>query len=471
MGRDGCICALLQCKDVMRARLKESSRVGGSDSSKRRFESASYALEIPPTLPRVNRAPWKNQKDPARFLVDAHHRNSLFEKKEQQPRDWKTLIFACSPATFFGLYFFIPPRPPPPPPPPLLRPNLHATIANMAAIIFGGAQPHPPLVQPIIFCGPGSNLYPLCTSTVTADVSQDAFPAEQVDLPKAMLPVFNRPMIAYALQQLLSAGLRHAIVFAPSEHHSTIAAALKSLILIPPTLVQSGKKNTSSTAAAAAAAAVEEASKYPNVSVSVGLNSTSAASSAPAGNSYLSANSFATSSVQSETVMRVDLLPLGPEDITNSKADSRISSSASKYKKLGTAGLISWLHSVGRLDKDPLILPVDLITQSISLTDIINSHISSVSQSPALTCLMYERGAGEGTGKEREKDGKSAPANPSLHTSTHADRGFGSIPLALRPAQALQRLRSYTLAHEQILVGRWRRSLHHAPTASPPGFR
>ncbi|SNX83603.1 related to GCD1 - gamma subunit of the translation initiation factor eIF2B [Melanopsichium pennsylvanicum] len=274
----------------------------------------------------------------------------------------------------------------------------------MAAISAGGAQSHASLVQPIIFCGPGSNLYPLCSNTVAPDDSKDSSQTAQNDLPKAMLPIFNRPMIAFALQQLLSAGLRHAIVFAPSEHHSTIAAALKSLILIPPTLVQSGKKHVSSAAAAAAAAAVEEASKYPNVSVSVGLNSTT--STAPAAtNSYLSGNAFTVSSIANETVMRVDLLPLGPDDAANSKTDSRISTAASKYKKLGTAGLVSWLHSIGRLDKDPLILPVDLITQPISLIDIINSHVSGVPHPPALTCLMYERGAGEGTGKEREKDG------------------------------------------------------------------
>ncbi|SPO25162.1 related to GCD1 - gamma subunit of the translation initiation factor eIF2B [Ustilago trichophora] len=276
----------------------------------------------------------------------------------------------------------------------------------MAALTAGGAQSHTRLVQPIIFCGPGSNLYPLCSNTVASDVNNDATQSAPNDLPKAMLPVFNRPMIAFALQQLLSAGIRHAIIFAPSEHHSTIAAALKSLILIPPTLIQSGKKNISSAAAAAAAAAVDEASKYPNVSVSVGLNSTSAASSGPpAGNPYLSGNDFAVSATQNEIMMRVDLLPLGPEDVTASKSDSRVSSAASKYKKLGTAGLISWLHSIGRLDKDPLILPVDLITQSFSLVNLIHGHVSGVPQPPALTCLMYERGAGEGTGKEREKDG------------------------------------------------------------------
>ncbi|KAJ9478684.1 Translation initiation factor eIF-2B subunit gamma [Pseudozyma hubeiensis] len=294
----------------------------------------------------------------------------------------------------------------------------------MAAIASGGSHLHPPLVQPIIFCGPGSNLYPLCSSTVAADATQDAHRSDLVDLPKAMLPVFNRPMIAYALQQLLSAGLRHAVVFAPSEHHSVIAAALKSLILIPPTLVQSGKK-LSSAAAAAAAAAVEEASKYPNVSVSVGLNS---ASTAPAASDpYLSGNSFAVSSTQNETVMRVDLLPLGPDDLVNPKSSSRVSSPASKYKKLGTAGLVSWLHSIGRLDKDPLVLPVDLITQSISLTDIINSHVSSAPESPALTCLIYERGAGEGTGKEREKDGPpklfSAYERPTSQTSSSSISG------------------------------------------------
>ncbi len=208
----------------------------------------------------------------------------------------------------------------------------------MASIASSGAQLHPPLVQPIIFCGPGSNLYPLCSNTVGADDSKDGPHTSQTDLPKAMLPVFNRPVIAFALQQLLSAGLRHAVVFAPSEHHSTIAAALRSLILIPPTLIQSGKK-VSSVAAAAAAAAVEEASKYPNITVSIGLNSTSSSSTAPsAANPYLSGNSFAVSSLQNETMMRVDLLPLGPDDVTSSKADSQASSAAGKYKKLGTAG-------------------------------------------------------------------------------------------------------------------------------------
>ncbi|EST05784.1 Bacterial transferase hexapeptide repeat [Kalmanozyma brasiliensis GHG001] len=296
------------------------------------------------------------------------------------------------------------------------------------ATVTSGAQWHPPLVQPIIFCGPGSNLYPLSTSTVAADASQDVQQSGKLDLPKAMLPVLNRPMIAFALQQLLSAGLRHAVVFAPSEHHSTLTAALKSLILIPPTLIQSGKKNVSSAAAAAAAAAVEEASKYPNVSVSVGLNSTSASSATPAaGNPYLAGSSFAVSSLQNETVMRVDLLPLGPDDITSSKSDSSAPTPASKYKRLGTAGLISWLHSVGRLDKDPLILPVDLITQSFSLTDIISSHVSGVPNSPALTCLMYERGAGEGTGKEREKDGPpklfSAYDRDPLQASSSSSHG------------------------------------------------
>jgi translation initiation factor eIF-2B subunit gamma len=40
------------------------------------------------------------------------------------------------------------------------------------------------------------------------------------------------------------------------------------------------------------------------------------------------------------------------------------------------------------------------------LTNIIDAHVSGVPHPPALTCLMYERGAGEGTGKEREKDGE-----------------------------------------------------------------
>lgn len=310
----------------------------------------------------------------------------------------------------------------------------------MASIAYGGAPAHPALVQPIIFCGPGANLYPLCSNTVGADLAGDAISSTQTDLPKAMLPIFNRPMIAFALQQLLSAGLRHAIVFAPSEHHSTIAAALKSLILIPPTLVQSGKKNVSSAAAAAAAAAVEEASRNPNVSVSVGLNSSSTAASAPAAsNPYLSANIFAASSVQNETVMRVDLLPLGPDDVSTASA-------ATKYKSLGTAGLISWLHSIGRLDKDPLILPVDLVSQSISLTNIIDAHVSGVPHPPALTCLMYERGAGEGTGKEREKDGECL----FLFGVSFLTQALTVVSCHRRPSQALHSIRSHLHPIRQV---------------------
>ncbi|PWZ01628.1 hypothetical protein BCV70DRAFT_199061 [Testicularia cyperi] len=291
-------------------------------------------------------------------------------------------------------------------------------MAALASVTASASHMHPSLVQPIIFCGPGSNLYPLCSTSNglgQLDLSHDAAPtaasaasaiSSVVDLPKAMLPILNRPMIAYPLQQLLSAGLRHAIVFAPSEHHQQIASVLKSLILIPPALVQAGKKSTSASAAAAAAAAVGEASRLPNISVSVGLNSApTQSSSASTAHPYMSANDFSVSSVQNETVMRVELLPLGPDDTMTSKRNADVNSATKKYKKLGTAGLLRWLHSVNRLDKDPLIVPLDFISQGVSLTSVVSSHVAGIPEPPALTCLMYERGAGEGTGKEREKDG------------------------------------------------------------------
>ncbi|EPQ29839.1 uncharacterized protein PFL1_02512 [Pseudozyma flocculosa PF-1] len=320
-----------------------------------------------------------------------------------------------------------------------------ATKFASAPTAAAPSNSHPPLLQPIVFCGHGNNLYPLCSSPTSADNLDSLNDAPSTNaLPKALLPILNRPMIAYPLQQILSAGLRHAIILAPSEQHHQIAAALKTVILVPPVAVAQGKKSS----AAAAAAAVHEASKHPNLSVTVGLSSAAPTSSSTITGTYLAgatipsvpATVASSSSLAADSaVMKIDLLPLGPDDVAPGKsADAGLAgpaSGAKRARKLGTAPLLSWLHSIGRLTRDPLIVPIDFIGQGVSLTTLINSHVAGVPESPAMTTLMYERGAGEGTGKEREKDGP-----PKLFTIYDRSPLASSSPSPSGSSHSLHRL-------------------------------
>lgn len=57
---------------------------------------------------------------------------------------------------------------------------------------------------------------------------------------------------------------------------------------------------------------------------------------------------------------------------------------------------------------DPLVLPVDLLSPSLPLRTLVDAYVSAQASAqgvPTLCCALYERNAGEGTGKEREKDG------------------------------------------------------------------
>lgn len=54
------------------------------------------------------------------------------------------------------------------------------------------------------------------------------------------------------------------------------------------------------------------------------------------------------------------------------------------------------------------MLPVDLLSPSLPLRTLIDAYVSAQASAqgvPTLCCALYERNAGEGTGKEREKDG------------------------------------------------------------------
>ncbi|KOS12767.1 hypothetical protein Malapachy_1398 [Malassezia pachydermatis] len=239
---------------------------------------------------------------------------------------------------------------------------------------------HAQRFQPVLFSDAGSNLYPLC------DMPHDT-------LPKALVPVLNRPVIAYPLQWLVTAGFRSCLLVAPVADHSALAAALRSLYLIPP-----GSSRDVEQAMSEAANIASSSSSEGNVAVTFGG---SAATTVPVGTGDLVEPSPMT------PVLNVELVAYGPKpgEAVRSLLDP---SSTVTRTRWGTAQLLYWLAATRQLDRDPLIVPVDLIAPHVPLTSFLSSHLGTDKATPTLSCLFYERGAGEGTGKERERDG---PAN------------------------------------------------------------
>ncbi|WFD27721.1 Translation initiation factor eIF-2B subunit gamma [Malassezia nana] len=233
--------------------------------------------------------------------------------------------------------------------------------------------------QPVIFSDGGSNLYPLC------DQPNDA-------LPKALVPVLNRPMIAYPLQWLVTAGFRSCLLVAPVADHSALAAALRSLYLVPPGASREAEAGVAQAAAVAASASTES-----NVCVTMGGTSCAV----PVGVGGL------VEPMPTAPVMHVSLVPDGPKP-GESVRSLRQPTQVVTRNRWGTAQLLYWLAATRQLDQNPLIVPVDLIAPHMPLSNFLTTHLSTVSDTPTVSCLFYERGAGEGTGKERERDG---PAN------------------------------------------------------------
>lgn len=248
-------------------------------------------------------------------------------------------------------------------------------------------MPHGPRFQPVIFSDAGSNLYPLCE-----------LPTER--LPKAVIPVMNRPMIAYPLQWLALAGFRSCLVVAPEAEHSVLANALRSLYLVP-------TGASSADAAAAAAAASSDVNTQSNVLVTFG--DAGAWPTAGAGKAPGSADDDPMSGdpLHVEPVMHIEILPAGPSEGENVRSLLHPSTSVSRTR-WGTAQLIYWLAATRRLEADPLVVPVDLVLTHLPLQSFLAAYLTATPEAPCVSCLFYERGAGEGTGKERERDG---PAN------------------------------------------------------------
>ncbi|WFD35882.1 Translation initiation factor eIF-2B subunit gamma [Malassezia cuniculi] len=243
--------------------------------------------------------------------------------------------------------------------------------------------PHAARYQPVIFSDAGSNLYPLCE-----------LPTER--LPKAVLPVMNRPMIAYPLQWLVSAGFRSCLVIAPEAEHSVLASALRSLYLVPV-----GQKSDS---AAGADATLSGNVSEGNVLVTIGGTGARPAGTAPGS---AEDDPVAGERAQEEPVMHIEILPAGPVDETPVRSIMHPTTTLTR-NRWGTAQLLYWLAATRQLEVDPLVVPVDLIMPNFPLASFLATNLAAVPEPPCVSCLFYERGAGEGTGKERERDG---PAN------------------------------------------------------------
>ena len=238
---------------------------------------------------------------------------------------------------------------------------------------------HAQRFQPVIFSDEGTNLYPLCDSM-------------DETMPKALVPVMNRPMIAFPLQWLVSAGFRTCLLVAPVAQHAAFYDALRSLYLVP-----SSSDREAEQAEQAATQVALGSSSASNVSVTFGSSTSS----------VLSGTGALVDPQPSMPVMHVELVPYGPKpgELVRSMREPSKSVSRTRW---GTAQLLYWLAATRQLTQDPLVVPVDLMAVHMPLSNFLMAHLGAVPDVPTVSCLLYERSASEGAGKERERDG---PAN------------------------------------------------------------
>lgn len=145
----------------------------------------------------------------------------------------------------------------------------------------------PPLLQPLLFAGPGAALYPLL---------------EAPGASKCALPLLNRPLVAYALQALCSAGLRSASLFVRAREHAAVKQALAAVQLV-------GSDGLLGVATRDGAAPHRDASA---------------------------------------DVFSLELLPLGPHDKAAGVAS--VAGEMRDTESPGTAELVRWYGSLGRIE-------------------------------------------------------------------------------------------------------------------------
>lgn len=235
----------------------------------------------------------------------------------------------------------------------------------------------------------------------------------EISSAKALLPLANRPMLAFALQSIFSAGLSNCIVLAHSSQHNAIIRALSCIKLVPPpnlAFLTDNKRRPKEIKDHDRTTQGTITFVDPTLPSTPALSNSNVASSSTGTGTNTNTSSSTSNSSQNPTgSMRVELLPLGPHDGT--VGVNKVPNEAQKNFRrgpLGTAELLRWIASMGKLDSDPLVLPVDLVAPAFPLRDLIDSYVQSQaisSSMPTACCALYERGAGEGVGKEREKEG------------------------------------------------------------------
>lgn len=86
------------------------------------------------------------------------------------------------------------------------------------------------------------------------------------------------------------------------------------------------------------------------------------------------------------------------------------------------------------------MLPIDLLSPSLPLRSLIDAYVTAQASAqgvPTLCCALYERGAGEGTGKEREKDGPPRLLAGFVPTSSSTAAGLPLVLLEDEPDATL----------------------------------
>jgi hypothetical protein len=151
----------------------------------------------------------------------------------------------------------------------------------------------PPLLHPLLFAGPGAALYPLLEARHGAS--------------KCTLPLLNRPLVAYALQALCTAGLRQASLFVRAAEHEGVKKALGTVQLV-------GSEGLVAVQTHDGAAARSDADGFS-----------------------------------------VELLPLGPHD--KAPGVAAMEGEMRETETPGTAELVRWYGSLGRIQVRLLALP------------------------------------------------------------------------------------------------------------------
>lgn len=258
---------------------------------------------------------------------------------------------------------------------------------------------HAHMATPVIFCGLGGQLYPLC------DPAADPVRHSPQGV-KALLPVANVPQVAHVLQLVVRIGFTSALVLAPKAQHDAITRALQQLLLCPPDSYQPSVPIRCRV----------DPGLPPQTALAAGRYQPPTASWDP------TLEEDGPASPDDERAFAVHLLALGPDDKSRRRNEE-----VGSTRPPGTAQLLTWLDSLGKLPSDPLVLPCDLIAPLFPLDSLLQAHLRTdkPSSSPSVSALLYAPQQADGLSKEREKD------NPPRGLYAYPSRELAKTPLPL----------------------------------------